>query len=63
MQGTSSEEALLLGRIREGILLLSAITDTAKRMEALRCLNVGMAYLTGLSQRERRPATMDWRWV
>lgn len=63
MQGASSEEALLLGRIREGILLLSAITDTAKRMEALRCLNVGMAYLTGLSQRERRPATMDWRWV
>lgn len=63
MQGTPSEEALLLGRIREGIDALAALTDTEQRMQALRCLNVGMAYLTGLSHKEKRPATMDWRWV
>lgn len=63
VQGSPSEEALLLGRIREGIQQLSGITDATERMQALRRLNIGIAYLTGLSQRQMRPATMDWRWV
>lgn len=63
VQDSPSEEALLLERIRTGIQTLSGITDTTDRMQALRRLNIGIAHLTGLSRRQKRPATMDWRWV
>ncbi|MFV0581790.1 MAG: DNA primase [Parabacteroides gordonii] len=63
VQDSPSEEALLLERIRTGIQTLSGITDTTNRMQALRRLNIGIAHLTGLSRRQKRPATMDWRWV
>lgn len=63
VQGSPSEEALLLERIRTGIQTLSDITDTTERIQALRRLHIGVAHLTGLSRRQRRPATMDWRWV
>lgn len=49
-EDSPSEEALLLERIRTGI-------------QTLRRLNTGIAHLTGLSQRQKRPATMDWRWA
>lgn len=62
VQDSPSKEALLLGRIREGIQTLSGITDTTERMRALCRLNITIAHLTGLSQRQMRPATMDWRW-
>lgn len=63
VQDWPSEEALLLERIRTGIQTLSGITDTTDRMQALRHLNIGIAHLAGLSRRQKRPATMDWRWV
>lgn len=63
VQDSPSEEALLLERIRTGIQTLSGITDTTDRMQALRRLNIGIAHLAGLSRRQKRPATMDWRWV
>lgn len=63
VQDSPSEEALLLERIRTGIQTLSGITDTTQRMQALHRLNIGIAHLTGLSRRQKRPATMDWRWV
>lgn len=63
VQDSPSEEALLLERIRTGIQTLSGITDTTNRMQALRRLNIGIAHLAGLSRRQKRPATMDWRWV
>lgn len=63
VQDFPSEEALLLERIRTGIQTLSGITDTTNRMQALRRLNIGIAHLAGLSRRQKRPATMDWRWV
>lgn len=63
VQDSPSEEALLLERIRTGIRTLSGITDTTDRMQALRRLNIGIAHLAGLSRRQKRPATMDWRWV
>ena len=62
-EDSPSEEALLLERIRIGIQTLSGITDMTERMQALRRLNTGIAHLTGLSQRQKRPATMDWRWA
>ncbi len=62
-EDSPSEEALLLERIRTGIQTLSGITDMTERMQALRRLNIGIAHLTGLSQRQKRPATMDWRWA
>lgn len=63
VQVSPSEEALLLERIRTGIQKLSDITDTTERIQALRRLHIGVAHLTGLSRRQKRPATMDWRWV
>lgn len=63
VQDWPSEEALLLERIQTGIQTLSGITDTTDRMQALRHLNIGIAHLAGLSRRQKRPATMDWRWV
>lgn len=63
VQDSPSEEVLLLERIRTGIQTLSGITDTTERMQALRRLNIGIAHLAGLSRRQKRPATMDWRWV
>lgn len=62
-EDSPSEEALLLERIRTGIQTLSGITDMTERMQALRRLNTGIAHLTGLSQRQKRPAIMDWRWA
>jgi DNA primase len=63
VQVSPSEEVLLLERIRTGIQKLSDITDTTERIQALRRLHIGVAHLTGLSRRQKRPATMDWRWV
>lgn len=63
VQVSPSEEVLLLERIRTGIQKLSDITDTTERIQALRRLHIGVAHLIGLSRRQKRPATMDWRWV
>lgn len=59
----SPEETALFGRIRGLIQGLMDKKDTGKRKELLQQLGIMIAHQAGLSIREGRPATMDWRWL
>ncbi|WP_293712168.1 CHC2 zinc finger domain-containing protein [uncultured Parabacteroides sp.] len=59
----SPEETALFCRIDGLVRGLLERKDTGKRKELLRQLEVMVAHRAGLSLREGRPATMDWRWL
>ena len=59
----SPEETALFGRIRGLVQGLLDKKDTGKREELLQQLGIMIAHQAGLSLREGRPATMDWRWL
>ena len=59
----SPEETALFSRIDGLVRGLLERKDTGKRKELLRQLEVMVAHRAGLSLREGRPATMDWRWL
>ena len=59
----ASEEMLLLNRICSQVRALMWKEIEGNREELFRNLGTMLAHRTGLSLRDGRPGTMDWRWL
>ena len=59
----ASEEKLLLNRICSQVRVLMWKEIEGNREELFRNLGTMLAHRTGLSLRDGRPGTMDWRWL
>lgn len=59
----ASEEMLLLNRICSQVRVLMWKEIEGNREELFRNLGTMLAHRTGLSLRDGRPGTMDWRWL